>query len=731
VFARLVASTVCLYVSMGAVTATAAAQGYWYDPGPQTPEESALVAALSSSFTAGLDGRIGALAAFASQNGGTAAAGLARLEIGLQLLAAGRTEEAATALQHPDLARTGLTDEALYALGNARQALGDVPGAVKAYTAAARAAPRSAVACPAALGGLALAQPAPDDLVAALAGSLDLCAERTAEAELALGMAYDSRGQWIDAVQAYERVAREYPLAPEADAARTRRALLAGRVPPPPPEIAFGDEMARARALIDARRGREAVPLLQQLRLRFRGAPQAIAATVRLGEVFVRLNRAHDALKILNTIPVTAPEAAEAAYWRARATRREGDRLLAYETVASAYATTPWAERSLLALARHYQKSGRLDDADPYYRRLLSEFPEGEHAQEAAFRVAWVDYRHGRYSSAATSMEDAAAQWSDGNDTATLLYWAGRAYYNMGQIWRARLLWTRTMVRYKNTYHGMLAEDALSRLPPPGPNEPPPIEPPPPGPAPPAPLPEPLATRVRQYLLLDRRDEALRELRTLPDSRMARATIAWLEAREGNLRTAITMMKRAYPEHRGAAGDTLPREVWQILYPLRFREGIESAAAVETLDPALVAGLICQESTFEPEARSRAGARGLMQIMPSTGRQIARAKGVRHRTRDLTLPEVSLDFGTHYLARMVERFDGKIERALAAYNAGPQRVAQWTAGDPGISAQEFIESIPFSETRHYVQIVVTNEVHYRRIYGLVPQARRSRNELAP
>jgi soluble lytic murein transglycosylase len=196
------------------------------------------------------------------------------------------------------------------------------------------------------------------------------------------------------------------------------------------------------------------------------------------------------------------------------------------------------------------------------------------------------------------------------------------------------------------------------------------------------------------------------------------ATIAWVDWRQGELRPAIVAMKRAYPEWVGEAGDRLPSEVWRILFPLRYDSELRLAAEEEGVDPALVAALILQESSFDSGALSRAGARGLMQVMPATGRRIARDKGKRFRRAALHDPETSLDFGTHYLRQMSERFPGSVEKVLAAYNAGPHRVDAWTAARGELPAEDFIESIPFTETRAYVMIVLANREQYRRLYGL-------------
>ena len=223
---------------------------------------------------------------------------------------------------------------------------------------------------------------------------------------------------------------------------------------------------------------------------------------------------------------------------------------------------------------------------------------------------------------------------------------------------------------------------------------------------------------MRELLLIDRFDEAATELGQMGNARPILATLAWVEWRRGHLRPAITQMKRAYPEWVSAAGDHLPDGVWRILFPLRYEEELVLAARQEGLDPALVAGLIMQESTFDAGARSVAGARGLMQIMPATGRGIARRKGVRFRTASLSDPRTSLDFGTFYLRQIGERFGGAVEKALAGYNAGPNRASEWAQRRPGMTEEEFIETIPFTETRFYVRLVLANRAQYRRIYGL-------------
>jgi soluble lytic murein transglycosylase len=299
-----------------------------------------------------------------------------------------------------------------------------------------------------------------------------------------------------------------------------------------------------------------------------------------------------------------------------------------------------------------------------------------------------------------------------------MLYWAGRARQELGQMDDARRLLTEVAQRFKRLYHGIRARQVVARLPRgAGPATEPVLRA---KVAPANDLGEPCRSRVRQLLLIERLDEAYAELNAAPATALGRATLAWIEWRRARLRPAITAMKRAYPEWVSEAGDQLPEDVWRILFPIQFEEMLQAKAQEEGLEPALVAALICQESTFDAGAVSVAGARGLMQVMPRTGRTLARALRVRYSARALHDPAVSLTFGTHYLRQLYDRFGGRAERVLAAYNAGPERVEAWTAGRPDMPAEEFVESIPFTETRRYVMIVLANREEYRRLYNFAP-----------
>jgi soluble lytic murein transglycosylase len=180
---------------------------------------------------------------------------------------------------------------------------------------------------------------------------------------------------------------------------------------------------------------------------------------------------------------------------------------------------------------------------------------------------------------------------------------------------------------------------------------------------------------------------------------------------------AMRIMKGNSPEYLNLPVTAAPRKYWELLFPLPYRADLLRTAQERALDPYLLAGLIRQESEFNPEAVSRANAYGLTQIRPATGRQFARKSGVpKITTRVLSQPAANLKIGCSILRSMLDQQGGKVEQTLAAYNAGPLRVVEWMGWSNYREPAEFVESIPFTETRDYVQAVLRNAEMYRRLY---------------
>lgn len=689
---------------------------FWVVPDPVNPAERSL---RSAALIADPAARESALTEVAGANAGTTTAGMAWLALGMAYLDAGRYAEAESALRHEDVKRTALADRAELALARALEGRKQDVAAARAYEAILEQYPETPLRCDV-LSRTADAWSRTDGRDRArplLERLLNECPGWEPSALLRLGQYYESRGSLQQAADYYDRLDCDYPSSARSVEAAKRLAALKGKVLPLPPAERYRRDLRKAVALSDEGRHKQVVPLLRSLVARTPPTPaDGEIARMRLARALVVTDKEDEAFRLLQPISDGSVFGAEAAFLRARAQADRTKRPWPYEAVVSRFPKTEWAEEALLSLANFYMKDARLGEAAPYFQRMLAEFPDGRYLERASWWAGWWEYLSGRMESAAAILENVAKKRPDSISSAGALYWAGRARQRLGEGEKADELFRETVRRFKHTYHGLRAADALGLVRAGASSTHPALSPRGDGRSD---MPEPHRTRVRQLLLVERLDEAMAELERVPSSAQAQATVAWIHWREGRLRPAITTMRRAYPDWRSEAGDRLPFTVWRILYPLEYEEPLVARAADQGVDASLMAAIIWQESAFDSEARSAVGARGLMQIMPKTGRTLARRVGIKKLApEDLDVPANNLTLGAVYLRDMIGHFGGRVERALAAYNAGPTRVVRWTSGPRVISAEEFIESIPFQETRSYVMNILSHREHYRELYSL-------------
>jgi soluble lytic murein transglycosylase len=186
---------------------------------------------------------------------------------------------------------------------------------------------------------------------------------------------------------------------------------------------------------------------------------------------------------------------------------------------------------------------------------------------------------------------------------------------------------------------------------------------------------------------------------------------------EDNVR-ALNTLRKSFPDYSQMKPEEMTREQWDVFYPLAYWEIIRQESQTRNLDPFQVAGLIRQETIFTTRARSPANAYGLMQVLVPTARLTAQKQGVNRSitAESLYEPRLNIQIGTAYLREQIDKF-GRIEYVAAAYNAGPFRVPRWQASLPA-EIDEWVEAIPFSETRSYVQGVVRNRLQYQRLYDV-------------
>lgn len=427
------------------------------------------------------------------------------------------------------------------------------------------------------------------------------------------------------------------------------------------------------------------------------------------GNLLVRLGREERAIPQLAQVrdPVYR---GRAMYQRGRAILRAGAAARAREALQEVIRDFPRdgdaASSALYLTADLETDAGRDSRARELFLRVGREYPDSRFADQARFRAALLAFVAGDHQNAATEFATLAERPGTG-ERAAALWWAGRARMASGDTAGARALWRTLAAPADGSFYVRLAAEELGQ------------------PAwrlteGPAVLPSPEADRIL---------ERARRLDAIGLSTEAGFERAALERNAGSsvadiLSTARSFAQAGSPaigarlaQRAVARGAPRTRALALLQYPLPWRDVLEREARAAKVDPFLVSALIRQESAFDPFARSVADARGLMQVMPAVGRTLARERGIREwDVVMLYQPEVSLAFGMGHLHDVLTLVPDPY-RALAAYNAGLQRVERWVTKPGTDDPLLFVERIPFVETRDYVRRVMQNLGIYRELYA--------------
>jgi len=545
--------------------------------------------------------------------------------------------------------------------------------------------------------------------------------------ELAVGKAFAALGQTAKAAEAFSNVYFKMPTSPDADAAYSELLKLHGA-----PATTAAQRKARAELLIKGRRYADAASEFAQLVAN--ATPETrIEAQLALADALHRAGRNRDAKTEIANLQGTSPEqSAHRLYILGEIAWASDDNPTFYRTVdelRQSASTSPWLEASLLSAANLHLVHHEYDQALDCYRELQQRFPNGSKASYAHWKTAWLTLRQGRNEEARKLLEEQISLYPGGNEANAALYWRARLAEEDNQPAMARAFYQKLSDRYRNYYYAELARERLKKIP---------EVPDPPGEFPLLDRIPPLehaekitlAEAPTDNLHLQKAkllgngglvDFAVTEMQAAakedPGS-WSLAETAQLFTDTGHYDRAIETMKRSVPSYFAVDIPMLPREYWEALFPRPYWSDLRKFSEKNGLDPYLVASLIRQESEFNPVAVSRANAVGLMQLLPKTGKVVARAEGVKHyNASQLYTPTMNLQLGTRYFRGMVDKFGGSFEHALAAYNAGSDRVEDWMGQGPYRDSPEFVESIPFTETREYVQAIVRNANVYRQLYG--------------
>jgi soluble lytic murein transglycosylase len=543
-------------------------------------------------------------------------------------------------------------------------------------------------------------------------------------------------GDLQEAVSTYRQVYYKYPrsaqASPAEEALNDLRRRLGADYPGAPPAW----RLERADLLFNARQYSSAREEYLSAAAGLRGA-QRDHAQVRIGASDYGRSRTSEAHAWLSKLQVSDADAdAERIYYLGECARR-GKRIQQFtdaaEELGRKYPKSPWYEEALFSLGNYYLLENDGRNYREYYDRAARAFPNGKYGALAHWKVCWRAQLDGD-PRAASLFEEHLQRYPQSANRSGALYWLARLAERDGDAARGRLIYSHLQNHFPHYYYGYRASERLAEL---GTvvevqaaGDTIPYLRNLPGPPPVAAKPTPATARVldrgRLLFQLGLDDIAEKELRTGDyrgaDSHLIGLELAAQKADRGQFHSGLRYMKLYAQGYLRLPLDSMPREFWEKLFPMPFSEELRSYAARHDLDPFLVAALIRQESEFNPGARSRVGALGLMQIMPATGRLLARKAGVNpFSPAKLTDPNLSLRLGTLHLRAVLNQFQNRLELTLAAYNAGEHRVEKWlTWGafeDPAI----FVETIPFTETREYVQSVMRNMAIYRMLYGGNPE----------
>jgi soluble lytic murein transglycosylase len=388
----------------------------------------------------------------------------------------------------------------------------------------------------------------------------------------------------------------------------------------------------------------------------------------------------------------------------------------------SEFPQSQWLAEALFSSGNMYMLLKDYAAAANYYGYLAAHFPDNKNASAAHWRAGWLNYRERNYADAERLFDEQIKLYPSSKETASALYWRGRLYEVQDHKPANAAANYRTLVRaYQHFFYGQLARQRLAAL---G-NQQAVSQPqldrfqavPVPHLDESFPVASPHLAKAHLLANAGLKDYIAQEIAADPDSSSWSALAeAQIYASYGESYRAMRALKRALPYAATASIKSIPLVYWRILFPEPYWDTIKAESAKNNLDPYLVASLIRQESEFNPSVVSHANAYGLMQMLPSVGKAMAREEGISHfETFQLLDPATNIRLGTRYLRKTLEKFGGVTEFALAAYNAGDDRVVDWQAAGPYQGIDEFVESIPFTETREYVEGILRNEETYKAI----------------
>jgi soluble lytic murein transglycosylase len=548
--------------------------------------------------------------------------------------------------------------------------------------------------------------------------------------------AYDAQNSPAEAIRYYRRT---YFFAAGTPAAKEAEARLTALQQPLTPTN-WEEQFPRADSLLAAKNYSEAAKAFDTL---VQMIPTGIPVRYQVRRIIAYANagRSADAVAVLNAIPAGSKEREEGHRELALAYARSRQWPQARTTLDEMRARFPngsLVAKTMIDVGLAARDAKNNADAAYFFNTAVAAYPNAVEVAQAQFEAAWTQHEQRNFAISSQMMIDHLARYADKDTTnrGKAGYWSARDSERAGKMAEACSLYDGTIYRYGSNWYGYLAAQRLAAMRAAGQCG---------STTPPNATVAKAVANLRTVTVaaetagdrekdlvakadelsvigmfdwaIDQLNDAKRTAGNSPSVNLALARYYRIRKAKNDYTNAFVALAKTYPDYAQMFPEEMTREEWDIFYPLTNWGDIKYWAGQRNLDPYQVAGLIRQESVFDPKAKSGANAYGLMQLLVPTAQSTARkyVSKIGQVTSDALLqPAVSIELGTAYLRDQLDKF-GRIEYVAVAYNAGPGRVPQWRATLPA-EMDEFVEAIPFKETKQYVQGIVRNSAQYRRLY---------------
>jgi soluble lytic murein transglycosylase len=543
-----------------------------------------------------------------------------------------------------------------------------------------------------------------------------------ADFRFAQAKAYQATGDVGNASALYRKIFTAQPMTGEASQSRTQLAAMG--VP-----LSAAERKIHADALYNAKHYADASAEYHALEKNDPGLSQGDRDALEIYAAVCDLRLKRLGRRDVEKLPQTDDDsAALKIYLLAEIARNEKDTKGNDREVADLVQRFPhsrWTEEALYSGGNMHLLNHEQVEAISDYESLVRLFPSSTYAPSAHWRCAWMSYRLRRYTDAARLMDEQITMYPASTEASSALYWRGRIYEDEGRDFGQAANYYRALnANYVNFYYAVLARQRLAVI----------------GAQSGAVAPAAALASVRAPLVptltgeLPENDPHLIKARLLanaalnefigPEIQASADSAQWGALAQAEIYVSFGEYTRALQsmKHSGLPFFSIPMNkvpvvYWHLLFPQPYWNDLVTNSQKNGLDPYLVASLIRQESEFNAGAVSPMNAYGLMQLLPSVGKAAGKKAGMKGIDgRALLNPSVNLELGTINLKQVLDRFGGQAEYALAAYNAGDTPIRRWLSTNDYKDVAEYVESIPYSETRDYVQAILRNREMYRALY---------------